>query len=176
MDIQTRAELKQAVAFMKQLLEAAASRPNMPDVWLTAARTAITGGLNAVQKLEQGESYGTDFVFTSTGGPHHELLTTSLEPVPLFPKRDLTDIPDVIAQGIDGGFLPDTNTEGIAKVQVMEGFTVVAFADRSADRRAGSHSTFVLSGVYPAETGIARAQELFPDIWSRYTFNVVLQV
>ena len=176
MDRDSRQKAQLALGRAVGLIEQALAAPTVPSVWKLAAGALLEGFNEAKGILAAPDDYGSAFVYTSLGGPHHELLTTTLEAVPLFPKRNLTDIPDVIAQGIDGGFLPDTNTEGIAKVQVIENFTVVAFADRSADRRAGSHSTFVLSGVYPAETGIARAQELFASLFTRYQFEVVLQV
>lgn len=155
------------------LLEQALGLPNVPSVWKLAAGELIQGLRESAEILEIGESYGTAFVFTSMGG-EHTLHGIDLEPVALWP-RNLTDIPELIAQNLDGGFLPDTNVEGEARVSVLEGWSIVGFFDRTADRRAGSHSTFVMRGVYPEAEGIAKARELFSALWERYTFDVVLQ-
>ena len=172
-------DIKKVIADMDkliQLTEGALNLPNMPTVWTAAAGALLEGARASLNILKQGESYGQNFIFTSTGGVEHQLFTVELKPVPLFPKKNLTTIPEVIFQGIDGGFLPTASSVGVAAVQVIENWTVVSFLDNSADRRAGSHSTFVMSGAYPAESGIARAAELFPGLWSRYAFTVVMQV
>ena len=157
------------------LLEQGVGSPLLPLVWKQAAGEVIEGLRDGADSLEQENTLGDAFVFTSLGGAH-DLFKTDLTPVPLWPQKNLTAMPDVIFSALDGGFLPDTDTEGVARVQVIGGWTVTSFHDRSTDRRMGSHSTFVLSGVYPAEAGIAKAQELFPTLFQRYTFDVVLQV
>ena len=157
----------------KTLLEQALNIPTLPAVWKLAAAELLEGLQDAADTLTQGADYGAAFYFGSLGG-EHLLYTTALEPVPLWPAQNYTDIPAVIAGALDGGFLPDAEVEGRARVQVIEGWTVAAWHDRSMDRRLGSHSTFVFLGAFPAESGIAEAQRLWPTVFARYPFPVVL--
>lgn len=56
------------------------------------------------------------------------------------------------------------------------GCTLLAFWDRSVDQRASSWSGFFLPGQHPdPQKAIESARELFPRLWERYKFPVVVQ-
>lgn len=155
------------------LLEQGLNLPNAPSGWKLLAAEVIEGLRAGVTAVRDAEGLGSAFVFTSLGSKH-DLFKVDLEPVPLWPARNLTSIPDIIAGALDMGFLPDTDIEGRARVQVIQNWSVISFHDRSADRRAGSHSTFVFLGTFPGIDGIAEAQRLFPSVFARYPFEVIL--
>lgn len=52
-------------------------------------------------------------------------------------------------------------------------WTVLAFWDRSVDKRGGCNSNFVMTGRRTFEEAAQIAREHFPDIWRRFTFEVV---
>lgn len=73
----------------------------------------------------------------------------------------------------DGAFCPKwTREQGIVKLTHHEGWTVLAFWDSSVDKRAGSHSTFMVKEKLDKDAMIARAKEAFPTIWARHCFEV----
>lgn len=77
---------------------------------------------------------------------------------------------------LDGGFLPpgEDQDEGRAYLTHAVDWTVLAFWDRSSDHRPGSHSTYVLPGELNFEQATALARESFQEMWTKYTFSVVL--
>jgi len=89
---------------------------------------------------------------------------------------------------VDGGLCPGkkgrdgwtrsygtAQVEGQAEHHVLDGWTAVAFWDRSGDSRPGSNSAFIFEGVFTFEGVIARSKEVFPEIWKRITFEVSLR-
>jgi hypothetical protein len=60
-------------------------------------------------------------------------------------RVSMSEIPVAIARRIDGGFCPQIEDaqSGEARIHHVEGWTVLAFWDRSGDSRPSSHSTFV---------------------------------
>jgi len=62
--------------------------------------------------------------------------------------------------------------EGFATVTRVAGLTIVAFWDRSGDRRFGSNSAFVADGEHCFDEVMAAAREAFPSIFKRFTFEV----
>ncbi len=74
---------------------------------------------------------------------------------------------------LDGEFAPKgPQTEGRAALHHVDGWTVLAFWDRSVDRRHGSHSTFVAEGAHDFAAMVAIARARFPRVWGRYRFEV----
>jgi hypothetical protein len=55
---------------------------------------------------------------------------------------------------------------------LVGGYTILAFWDRSVDSRNGSHSTYLLPGTLSFPEALEAAQKAFPDIWRRYRFAV----
>ena len=77
---------------------------------------------------------------------------------------------------LDTHYCPNPATreqpEGVARLTHFDGWTVLAFWDRSVDTRGNSHSTFVLRGTHAYDDAVRLAREAFPRVWSRYTFTV----
>lgn len=76
---------------------------------------------------------------------------------------------------IDGGLCAghSASPQGVAALHHKDGWTALAFWDRSDDMRPGSHSTYFVEGTHDFETMKKICQERFPKIWARYTFEVV---
>lgn len=86
-----------------------------------------------------------------------------------FPQRSLTYGP--VADGVFAPNLPDQK-EGIASVWHGNGWTILAFWDRSVDGRYGCSSTFYLRGDYDFDAALQQAQQWFPFVWERFKFKV----
>jgi hypothetical protein len=78
---------------------------------------------------------------------------------------------------IDGGVFGDSKSKheaGRVHVQKKDGWTAVAWADYSVDRRPGSHSTFLVHADVTAEELIAMAREQWPQVFNRGRFPELL--
>ena len=120
------------------------------------------------------------YYFGCWGEPGHYLYSprSGMLPHATLPAR--------IRARIDGGFccaaLPGADyderkaaeAEGLALLHHVEGWTVLAFWDRSGDSRYGSHSTFLAQGTLGFDAMVAMARESFPQVWARYGFEVRL--
>jgi hypothetical protein len=53
-----------------------------------------------------------------------------------------------------------------------DGWTAIAFWDRSLDKRPGSSSAFILEGTHSFEDMLETAREKFADIFARLTFEI----
>lgn len=62
--------------------------------------------------------------------------------------------------------------EGEALLHHVNGWTVLAFWDRSVDKRGGCNSNFVERGTLTFEEMCTIAQAQFPSVWARYPFKV----
>lgn len=51
--------------------------------------------------------------------------------------------------------------------------TVLSFWDRSVDKRGACNSSFILPGVLDFTAAMAEAKRVFPEIFARFTFNIV---
>jgi len=87
------------------------------------------------------------------------LIDGNLAPQPERPRRPYQSGPPV-------------QPEGFATVTRVAGLTIVAFWDRSGDRRFGSNSAFVADGEHCFDEVMAAAREAFPSIFKRFTFEV----
>lgn len=74
---------------------------------------------------------------------------------------------------LDGLLVPPGEKEGVATVSHIWGYTILAFADRSIDKRPGSNSAFVLAGTLTFKEAENSARALFPEVFVRFTFPVV---
>jgi hypothetical protein len=81
----------------------------------------------------------------------------------------------------DGTYAPpiDPQVEGVAQLvyvnEPIAGFhpwTVLAFWDRSIDKRGASNSVFVFSAVLTFDEALAEAQRVFPLLFKRFTFPI----
>lgn len=86
-------------------------------------------------------------------------------------------------EGMDGVLCPGYvrympfNTpqpEGEAALHHKEGWTALAFWDRSVDSRGGCNSVFFAEGTYGPHAMIEIAKTHFPSVWSRFPFEVVV--
>ncbi len=62
--------------------------------------------------------------------------------------------------------------EGIARVVVGDGWTLVCLWDRSEDRRGGVHASFAIEGVFGGDEAVTLARTLFPKVWARIDAHV----
>ena len=95
-----------------------------------------------------------------------------------------------IYPAVDGGFCPGAMREpdggvrraergpaqkqGLARLSHYNGWTILAFWDRSVDNRYGSNSAFLQPDYSSFDVMLAKAKEIFPWVWSRFTFQVKL--
>lgn len=77
---------------------------------------------------------------------------------------------------LDSGLLPQvgSQTQCVVHRSVINGWTVLTFWDRSGDSRGSSNSSFILQGEHATEAGLAFARELFPTVFARFTFPLVV--
>lgn len=84
---------------------------------------------------------------------------------------------------LDSKFLPPVyqyepnpeQPEGEGWLSYASGLSFLDFWDRSVDNRKGSHALFIIPAEMPLEGVIEAARDFFPDIWSRFTFEVRLR-
>lgn len=78
---------------------------------------------------------------------------------------------------IDGLFAPLTGgkqVQGVAQLVYENGWTVLAFWDRSFDIRPDSNSAFLAKGEHTFEQMVKMAKKEFPTVWKRFKFEVRL--
>ena len=81
---------------------------------------------------------------------------------------------------LDGGFMPgppprrgssytafENQTQSLAKLSHVKGWTVLAMWDRTVDLRPGCNSEFVTRGTLSFDEMVELAKEHFPTIWKR---------
>ena len=76
---------------------------------------------------------------------------------------------------LDSGFLPPNapQEEGLATLAHVNGWTILAFWDRSIDGRGNSNSAFVIPAlIYNLDVVKQLAEKRFPWIWRRFKFEV----
>jgi hypothetical protein len=76
---------------------------------------------------------------------------------------------------LDAGLLPPNlpQEEGLATVAYVNGWTILAFWDRSVDKRGNSNSAFVLPGqILNFATVLRLSRERFPWVFERIKFDV----
>lgn len=69
-------------------------------------------------------------------------------------------------------YLEARQPQGRALLHHRDGWTALAFWDRSCDSRGNSNSAFILEGEHDFDAALARARTLFPEIFERITFDV----
>ncbi len=65
--------------------------------------------------------------------------------------------------------------EGAAALVIKDGYTILAFWDRSKDTRHGSNAAFIERGTHTIGEMISLAKEKFPLIMQRFKFPIVLE-
>lgn len=91
-----------------------------------------------------------------------------------FNERYLPDDFPVQPYILDGRILPPMlpQEEGRAELIHTRDWTLLSFWDRSFDHRHNSSSTFVIRGALTFEKAIEVAREAYPQVWSRFNFEV----
>jgi hypothetical protein len=74
---------------------------------------------------------------------------------------------------IDGRLCWGIGVEGLARVTRRGKWTAIAFWDRSSDPRPNSNSAFIARGDLTFEQVVRIARHRYPEIWKRFTFEVV---
>lgn len=113
--------------------------------------------------------------FGAWGGPGHYLWTaegrrTDDSVLPWCRGKYRTGIDSTLCPALDG-----SEPEGKAALHHREGWTALAFWDRSQDQRLGSNSAFLAQGTHTAEEILTAAREDFPSICARFTFQIQAQ-
>jgi hypothetical protein len=66
------------------------------------------------------------------------------------------------------------NEQGKCTLNKKDGWTCIAFWDRSVDTRQGSNSAFLAEGDYDFPIMLGLFKEKFPEVVSRFKFELVL--
>lgn len=65
-------------------------------------------------------------------------------------------------------------TQGLAALHHKDGWTALAFWDRTVDTRMGCNSNFFFEGTRSFDEMVKLCKAWFPTIWGRFPFDVVL--
>lgn len=84
------------------------------------------------------------------------------------------DLPKQWQRNLDGTLCHrgQQQVEGWIRLHHLDGWTAIAFWDRSADHRPNSNSVFLAFGEYDAETMVALGKEQFPEVFNRFPFQL----
>jgi hypothetical protein len=108
------------------------------------------------------------FYFGCVGQPGHYLWSENLRHVyepHECPWRDFE---------LDGKLCPKgIEHQGVAKLTYKEGWTALAFWDRTVDKRGGCNSAFLLNGTLTFEQACQTAKHLMPSIWNRFPYGII---
>ena len=75
---------------------------------------------------------------------------------------------------IDGTLCPQTTPQqGVAKIHHKQGWTAIAFWDKSIDSRTGSNSVFLAEGIHGFYHMIEFSKKHFPKIFNRFKFPII---
>ena len=107
------------------------------------------------------------YFFGAWGGPGHYLWY----PTGTWASRQLE-----WSQKLDGVFAPDDpqQTPYRARLARSDGWTIVAFWDRSEDQRMGSNSAFVAKGEHTFEAVMEQARLQFAPLFQRFPTEITL--
>ncbi len=75
---------------------------------------------------------------------------------------------------LDTGFLPpgQGQKEGRASLWHGNGWTILAFWDRSVDTRSGCNSAFIFRGTHDFNAMLALAEMDYPEVCKRFKFAI----
>ena len=76
---------------------------------------------------------------------------------------------------VDAGLCPPgPQTEGVTRLHHKDGWTALAFWDRSVDHREGSNSVFLVWGTLTVGGVLQQARAAFPKVFARFRFPVTV--
>lgn len=106
--------------------------------------------------------------------PGHFLWTPGMQEASSLVERRLP-IP-LQPNVLDTGYAPlGPEIEGLALLHRVHAWTVLAFWDRSVDTRGKCNSAFLFRpNTLTFEQVVEHAKVIFPEVWGRFTFSVVL--
>jgi hypothetical protein len=118
------------------------------------------------------------YYFGCLGEVGHYLHTTGAK---RWPRASLPD--DFVrlfgrnGAGLDATMLPKqgagSQKQGVAHLHHVDGWTVLAFWDRSVDNRGGSNSAFVTRGELDFATMLEASRATWPQVFNRFAFDIV---
>jgi hypothetical protein len=88
-------------------------------------------------------------------------------------KLDWGD-PDIPWERLDGGMCPPVEREGECLWYRKDGWSAIAFANRTDDSRGNSNSVFMFERELNFAGCVRQAEARFPDIIKRFDFPLVL--
>ena len=111
------------------------------------------------------------YYFGAWGSPGHSLF----DKTGASAWQEKSKFPVSLYRKLDGGYAPaDTDKEGIANLTFVGGYTILAFWDRSFDKRGGSNSAFLQEGMHTFDEMVTQAKKDFSVVWARFPFQVRL--
>lgn len=87
-------------------------------------------------------------------------------------QLDMTLCPGVVKTSY--GHKCEHQTEGAAAIHHRDGWTAIAFWDRSVDTRKNCNSVFIVEGIHEFDDAKRHAMASYPKIWKRFRFEVLL--
>lgn len=63
--------------------------------------------------------------------------------------------------------------QGVAALHHKDGWTALAFWDRTGDHRGNSHSNFFFDEILDFDAAVAAARVAFPELFERFDFEIV---
>lgn len=111
--------------------------------------------------------------FGCWGGPGHFLVAPNGRHASC-PAWQEFELDAKLCPGYVGAYTTPNSAqvEGAAALYHKDGWTALAFWDRSVDTRGGCNSVLLLRGTHFGAEVVRLAQEAFPSIWKRFRFEV----
>jgi hypothetical protein len=135
-------------------------------------------GLSRADSADETRNPGAPqaFYFGTYGAPGHHLRDEYGRKVrPTHPHEGVEAIQwgPLPWKHIDGGLCPrGPQRQGEALLHHKDGWTALAFWNRTDDTRAGSNSAFFFEGTLTFEEALAAARERFPRVMRHLPFEV----
>lgn len=74
---------------------------------------------------------------------------------------------------VDGQLTPKGDREGECLIHYLDGWTAIAFVNRTDDSRPGSNSAFFFDQRLSFAEAVAEARKRFPEVMDRLAFDLV---
>lgn len=120
-------------------------------------------------EVEQEAKAMKVYYFGYSPGRGHGLMADDESPVRMSERRHMPR--SLSEKELDTGYCPESSIQlqGAALLTQVDGWTVIAFWDRSGDGRLNSNSAFLAEGDHSFEQMCTLARERFPATWKRIT-------
>ena len=117
----------------------------------------------------------SDFYFFGCWSANHKGHYLHL-PGHVFTGRECwNDLPREWQHQLDGTLCPrdPEQIEGMAALHHLEGWTALAFWDRSADHRPNSNAVFLAFGEHDFQAMLALLAQQFPKVTERFNYSII---